>query len=270
MTTYSNSTNSSVWVSLSVSEKLTHRNSIRTSKGIRVLEWQQEHRFTNAQNITARGRNETLFMQQYLYTQSSPAATNATDDPDYEEDADDSDCPDPDLSTAVSTISFFQASAPSPNETIVNSTLYAVIDHGTTDEGDNALAKLVYPLDPSDDRTLAESRHESRTRQNGSCFYIWNNTYYENAGPIDPAEGTTGATEQWLGDEREVPTLSGMSQTRYGRHVRAEDGYKPRLEEDELDGNLSELDSIPEVRVVSGEGINLLPIDDQWEFLVYR
>lgn len=56
-------------------------------------------------------------------------------------------------------------------------------------------------------------------------MYYWNNTYYEFAGAIDPAMGTSGATEQWYSSISKVGA--------YGRRVKAIDGYEPVLIVDE-------------------------------------
>lgn len=56
-------------------------------------------------------------------------------------------------------------------------------------------------------------------------MYHWNNTYYQFAGAIDPAMGTSGATEQWYSSFNKVGA--------YGRHVKAIDGYEPVLIVDE-------------------------------------
>ena len=68
------------------------------------------------------------------------------------------------------------------------------------------------------------------TRQNGTCIYFWNNTYYEFAGAIDPAKGTIGETEQWF-------SYSGQSGKGYARHVKAVDGYEPKIVLDETFGS---------------------------------
>jgi len=60
------------------------------------------------------------------------------------------------------------------------------------------------------------------TRQNGTCIYYWNNTYYEFAGAIDPQPGSIGATDQWysyVGFEDENFAAKG-----YGRILKARDG----------------------------------------------
>lgn len=77
------------------------------------------------------------------------------------------------------------------------------------------------------------------TRQNGSCIYGWNDTYYESAGAIDPAKGTTGATEQWFS----FKGLIGGEKGEYGRHVKAVDGYEPVLV---LDESFGEVIDVPE------------------------
>lgn len=84
------------------------------------------------------------------------------------------------------------------------------------------------------------------TRQNGSCTYYWNNTYYEFAGAIDPAIGTSGATDQWFSFEG---SLESGEKEEYGRHVKAVDGYVPILIEDEVFGHTI---YVPETEVVEG------------------
>lgn len=71
------------------------------------------------------------------------------------------------------------------------------------------------------------------TRQNGTCVYFWNNTYYEFAGAIDPAKGTIGETEQWFS----YSGPSGKGKARYARHVKAIDGYEPKIVLDETFGS---------------------------------
>lgn len=84
------------------------------------------------------------------------------------------------------------------------------------------------------------------TRQNGSCIYFWNNTYYEFAGAIDPAKGTIGETEQWFSYSGPV---TGGEKEAYGRHVKAVDGYEPVLVSDETFERTIE---VPATQTVTG------------------
>lgn len=93
------------------------------------------------------------------------------------------------------------------------------------------------------------------TRQNGSCIYFWNNTYYEFAGAIDPAEGTIGETEQWFSySGPEIP--GGKGKEVYGRHVKAVDGYEPMLVLDETFGNTIEVPETETAMVATEFGLS--------------
>jgi hypothetical protein len=111
--------------------------------------------------------------------------------------------------------------------TTTNSTLIAELDRSLISPTIPILSYLTLPSTYHIPETLA-------TRQNGSCIYFWNNTYYEFAGAIDPAMGTSGATEQWFSS---LGPVAGGSVEAYGRHVKAVDGYEPILTLDETFGN---------------------------------
>lgn len=251
-TTFSNGSNSSLYVELKANRSLTHLNTITTSKGSRLLSWNQEGGFADGQNITAAGRNETLALEILSSAKFSPATAifqNSSEGAAF---------------NSVNLLSFYQAYAPSPEETVVNSTILGIIDQGEASNGQRALDSLVYPAeDNTADASLVGGswsgfEYNYATRQNGSCFYIWNNTYYEDAGPIDPADGTFGATEQWFDSEGYVTSPAGSNVLEYTRHAVALDGYEPQLEVDEIgSGKLS----VPQPEVLHGNGINEVPID---------
>lgn len=235
LTTYGNGTNSSLQLSLCASRsRFWHTSIITTSKGPRNLTWQQDLAFLNIQNITARGRNETLYHGVWPTTRSSPY--------DYSE-------PTSNTFAVARILSFFQAYTPSPDYTTINSTIYALLDSGKQTRGQRTLESLLYPTTPANISVTT-------TRQNGTSFYLWNNTYYESAGAIDPARGSTGATEQWFSAAGRVSTAAGRALALYGRHVRAVDGYEPVLVADDvLEGATV---PVPEPSVVTGEGANVL------------
>ncbi|KAL2075852.1 hypothetical protein VTL71DRAFT_795 [Oculimacula yallundae] len=121
-------------------------------------------------------------------------------------------------------LSFSQEYIIPVDSTVVNSTLIAALDRSKVSHEIPILSYLTSPM------TCGVPAHLV-TRQNGSCDYFWNNTYYQFAGGIDPADGSIGATEQWfsfLG-----PLTSGENAT-YGRHVKAVDGYEPVLVVDDI------------------------------------
>lgn len=128
-------------------------------------------------------------------------------------------------------ISFNQQYIVPADATLVNSTLIAALDRSKLTSGIPILSYLTKP-------SLFSTPSILSTRQNGSCTYDWNNTYYEFAGAIDPAFGTVGATEQWFSFEG--PVESGGKEG-YGRHVKAADGYVPVLIEDEIFGHVIEV-----------------------------
>lgn len=256
-TIFSNGSNSSLYVELKANRSLTHLNTITTSKGSRLLSWKQEGGFADGQNITALGRNETLALEILSSTTFSPASTlsqNSSEGIDF---------------NGVNLLSFYQAYAPSADETVINSTILGIIDQGEASNGLRALDSLVYP---AEDNTAGASsiagswggfEYDYATRQNGSCFYIWNNTYYEDAGPIDPADGTLGATEQWFDNQGYVTSSTGAVVLEYARHAFALDGYEPQLEVDEIgSGRLN----VPEPEILHGNGVNEVPVDSWDDF----
>lgn len=256
-TSFSNGSNSSLYVELKANRSLTHLNTITTSKGSRLLSWFQEAGFADGQNITALGRNETLALEILSSSTFSPTVAisqNNSQGINF---------------NGVNLLSFYQAYAPSPDETVVNSTILGIIDQGEASNGQRALDSLVYPAkDNTADTSLVAGswsgfEYDYATRQNGSCFYIWNNTYYEDAGPIDPADGTLGATEQWFEDQGYVTSPTGAVVLDYARHAFALDGYEPQLEVDETDsGKLN----IPQPEILHGNGVNEVPVDSWDDF----
>lgn len=121
-------------------------------------------------------------------------------------------------------ITFYQAVTTPDDATVANSTLFAILDRSLISSTISILSYLTKPTIYATPAVLA-------TRQNGSCMYYWNNTYYEFAGAIDPANGTLGSTEQWFSFEGPA---TDASEVEYGRHVKAIDGYEPALIEDEI------------------------------------
>lgn len=220
LTTYSNGTNSSLQISLSASRALVYWDLITTSKGTRNLTWSQNNTYQNTQNITNNGRNETLFQGLWPAATSSPAVDQWSDA--LSENA-------TVALLADYRLSFFQSYVPSPNSTATNSTLYAVLDMGKKWSGQKTLSHLTYPT--SDDADMDTDHYPTlEMRQNGSCFYIWNNTYYEQAGAIDPAQGSLGATEEWYSGETFLSASEGRTFKQFGRYASAVDGFEPVLE----------------------------------------
>ncbi|KAL3422344.1 peptide-n4-(n-acetyl-beta-glucosaminyl)asparagine amidase a [Phlyctema vagabunda] len=214
--------NSTLWISLAGSRSLSHSSSITTSSGTRTLTWAQELSYSNIQNFTALGRNETLSQT------TSGTSTFSSVDAD---------------STAITNtfaypITFFQGYIVSPDAAAVNSTLDATIDHSVLSSSMPLLAYLTTPASFAAPRVL-------ETRQNGSCVYYWNNTYYEFAGAIDPAMGSLGATEQWYSFSSGAGSDGGKP-VAYGRYVLAVDGYEPDVVEDRVyDTTIDVPDTVP-------------------------
>lgn len=115
------------------------------------------------------------------------------------------------------------------------------------------LSQLTYPCQNA--AAITAKTPLLQTRQNGSSFYLWNNTYYENAGAIDPAFGTTGATDQWFSWAGFAGSADGREFGEYGRFVSAVDGYEPVLK---IDREGQSLIDVPETTVVTGPGVNTL------------
>lgn len=232
-TTYSNGSNSSLLVELSAQRILTFSNTITTSTGTRLLTWGQDLSYNNIQNFTAAGYNETLWQSTNGSTTFS-VTPNGTTTASYEYP-----------------ISFAQDYIVSADPTIVNSTLIATLDRSKITRGDTVLSQLTY-ASPSAATNLTMDTPTLNTRQNGSCFYLWNNTYYEFAGAIDPAVGTLGATDQWFSWAGYVEAAGGRSFEEYGRHVSAVDGYEPMLVADE---QVYQLIDVPPTKLVVGVGV---------------
>lgn len=228
-TTYANGSNSSLLVELSAERTLSYSNTITTSSGTRLLTWSQDLSYINIQNFTAAGRNETLWQSTNGSTAFSPSiayATNQTMSASFEYP-----------------ISFAQDYIVPLDATATNSTLIATLDRSKVTKGDGVLSHLTYPSFTTEAPVL-------KTRQNGSCFYLWNDTYYQSAGAIDPAIGTFGATDQWFSWGGFVGTAQGRQFDEYGRYVSAVDGYEPVLKIDEVSDGLI---NVPDTTVVTGE-----------------
>lgn len=241
--TTSNGTNSSLYVEVSIDQSVSWSANITTSKGTQTMTWSQSISYENYQNFTAAGSNETLWQRTIGSALSQTITTQADDGA--------SSSPDTAELQFNYPISFFQAYAIPTDATTANSTLYAVLDRTKHETGTSISSHLVYPSVDATKLPLLS------TRQNGSCFYIWNNTYYEDAGAIDPAEGTIGATSQWfswegyINDEGEGRVLKN-----YSRFASAVDGYEPVLTVDQVS---DELIGVPKTEVVTGPGVNALP-----------
>ncbi len=203
--------NTSLWVHLIAERSLHYASTITTSSGSRNMTWSQSLSYSNVQNFTAEGYNETLSQLTTGISIFSPV-------PEYLA---------PITNTFSYPISFYQAYAVPKDAKSTNSTLIAELDRSLLS---TTIPILLY-------LTSLSTYHTPEilaTRQNGSCIYFWNNTYYEFAGAIDPAMRTIGATEQWFSS---VGPVAGGIVEAYGRHVKAVDGYKPALTLDETFGN---------------------------------
>ncbi|CZT40840.1 uncharacterized protein RSE6_00504 [Rhynchosporium secalis] len=199
--------NSTLWVELLAKRDLSHTSTITTSSGSRNYTWSQSLHYINIQNFTAKGRNETF----YQLTNGTSTFSSLADDEALI------------VNSFSYPLSFSQDYIVPVDPKSVNSTLIAELDRAKILSGTSILSYLTSPATFGTPTLLT-------TRQNGSCDYFWNNTYYQFAGGIDPAEGSLGATEQWfsfLG-----PLTSGGKEA-FARHVKAIDGYEPDLVVDE-------------------------------------
>jgi hypothetical protein len=131
---------------------------------------------------------------------------------------------------------------PAVDPIVANSSIYASLDRSKISTSIPILSYLTSPL-------ICHTPAILDTRQNGSCIYFWNDTYYESAGAIDPAKGTIGATEQWFSFTG--PVTEGGAEG-YGRHVRAVDGYEPTLV---LDESYHDVIWVPETERMGKENI---------------
>lgn len=243
--TFSNGTNSSLYVGVAIDRAVSWSANVTTSKGTSNVTWTQAISYENHQNFTAAGSNETLYQSTTgrAVSQVTSTTTGVTDTAELEFDY---------------PLSFYQAYVIARGEAIAatNSTLYAVLDRGKHETGRSISAHLLYDDSPESAPSPSSPEFLLSTRQNGTCFYIWNNTYYANAGAIDPAEGTYGATAQWFTWAGVVPRPGGLAAKNYSRFARAIDGYEPVLVMDEV---LNERIAVPRTELVAGEGINVLP-----------
>lgn len=206
--TTSSGLNSTLWVKLTAERKLSHTSTIATSSGSRNLTWSQSLGYINIQNFTAKGYNETLYQ-----LTSGISKFSSSDNDDFV------------ITNSFSyPISFAQDYVIPVNPTAVNSTLVAELDR-------SKISSIISPLSHLTSPNTFDVPALSTTRQNGSCIYFWNNTYYQFAGAIDPADGTIGATEQWFSF---LGPLTSGELGAYGRHVKAVDGYEPVLVVDEV------------------------------------
>ncbi|KAG9237148.1 peptide N-acetyl-beta-D-glucosaminyl asparaginase amidase A-domain-containing protein [Amylocarpus encephaloides] len=208
-----NTTNSNLFSKLTAYRFLSHSATITTSSGIRKLTWRQDLSYTNIQNYTALGYNKTLSQHtRGISTFSATPRKHFTT-----------------ISNSYSWPIFFTSNnVVSPDPKATNSTLVASIDRSSQSHTIPIIPYLTQSVSLFIPQVLS-------TRQNGSCIYFWNNTLYEFAGAIDPADGTLGATEQWYSYKD--------SQESYGRHVKAIDGYEPVLI---LDEEFQNTISVPE------------------------
>jgi len=173
--TSNSSANTSLWAELIAHRTLYHSATITTSSGSRTLSWSQSLSHTNIQNFTPSGYNETLYQLRAGTSTFSPASAYHA----------------PITNTFSYPIGFYQANIIPEDATTTNSTLVADLDRSLLSSSTPILQYLTSPAAFTVPEVLA-------TRQNESCIYFWNNTYYEFAGAIDPAKGTIGETEQWF------------------------------------------------------------------------
>lgn len=230
-TTFSNGSNSSLIVELSAQRTLSFSSTITTSSGTRLLTWGQDLAYKNIQSVTAMGYNETVWQSTNGSTTFSPANSNRTVTASYEYP-----------------ISFAQDYLLPVDSTAVNSTLIATLDRSKITRGDTVLSQLTY-ASPFTGPNPTTNTPILQTRQKGSCFYLWNNTYYEFAGAIDPAVGTVGGTEQWFSWAGYIQRAEGRELEKYGRYVSAVDGYEPVLE---VDDQGKQLIDVPPTKPITG------------------
>jgi hypothetical protein len=242
--TVSDGTNTSLWIELTAKRTLSHSSLITTSTGSHILTWSQSLSYSNTQNITALGNNQTVYQSTSGSStfSSSPSILNLPALPI--------------TNTYSHPISFYSANINPVNQEIQNSTLVSALDYSVISSSIPIITYLTYPTVSEEDIV----KQELQTRSNGSAIYFWNNTYYEFAGAIDPAMGTTGATEQWY--SYSGPALlgavgPGSLGTAYGRHIETLDGYEPALVVDRTYGTTIE---VPPTKIVP-EG-DLGKVDD--------
>ncbi|TVY30809.1 Peptide-N4-(N-acetyl-beta-glucosaminyl)asparagine amidase A [Lachnellula hyalina] len=194
--------NTSLELHLSAQRVLSHTSTITTSSGPHTLSWSQSLSYSSINSYTANGSNKTISA---LTTGTSSFSPSSKYSP-------------PIKSTLSYPITFRTSSTTPVDATTANSTIVASLDRSLLSNSVPILSYLTAPA-------IFEIPHVLATRQIGSSVYYWNDTYYEFAGAIDPAMGTSGSTEQWYSAVSKVGV--------YGRHVKAVDGYEPVLVVDE-------------------------------------
>ncbi|TVY12620.1 Peptide-N4-(N-acetyl-beta-glucosaminyl)asparagine amidase A [Lachnellula arida] len=170
--------------------------------GPQNLSWSQSLSYSSINNYTAEGSNKTISALTTGTSYFSPSSKYSS----------------PINNTFSYPITFRTSSTTPVDATTANSTIVASLDRSLLS---NAVPILSYLTSPS----IFGTPQVLATRQTGSSVYYWNDTYYEFAGAIDPAMGTSGSTEQWYSAVSKVGV--------YGRHVKAIDGYEPVLVVDE-------------------------------------
>jgi hypothetical protein len=188
-----------MYLKLTAQRKLSHTARITTSSGTRSLTWAQDLSYTNVEDYTNLGYNKTL-------TQITRGTTKYTSSGSL--------LPLPITNTYYWPIHFTSDNLVPVDPVAKNQTLIASIDRSQVETSVPILPYLTKSVSQILPSILA-------TRQAGDSIYYWNNTYYQQAGAIDPAKGTVGKTEQWYS------FLD--SDTAYGRYVKAVDGYEPVL-----------------------------------------
>lgn len=226
LTKLENGTNSSLVADILVTNRgLNHTSTITTSKGPRRLYWQQNLLYHNEHKVEASGHNDTLHLDTRPQQSSSPAWEPSSSGVDW--------CFD-----NRNVLDFVQAYMPPSDYTILNSTLYARIANDRYDYGRAALHRLIYP-DPDHD---CNSTEVVWNQQQGFCFFAWNDTYYEDAGAIDPAIGSFGQTNQtYTRKQFFLPTPEGRVYKDYEVWAAARDGYEPALDYLEIKDTLSKI-----------------------------
>lgn len=202
-------TNTSLHLEKTASRDITHTATIINSSPDshprpRIVTWKQSLFYTNTQNYTAKGYNVMLSQ----HTTGSSTFSSFL----------------PDTAPITNTFSyplFFTTANDFPVDPRATnkSSIYASLDRSKISSTTPILSCLSSPSTLWTPEVL-------NTKENGTCLYFWNDTYYENAGAIDPAKGTIGATEQWY-------SFTGRKVS-YRRHVMAVDGYEPELLVDEV------------------------------------
>lgn len=124
--------NTSLWAELQVDRTVRHTSTVTTSSGSRKLTWSQELSYTNIQNFTAKGYNETFYQVTSGSSSFSSYAKNSTSTTLI-------------TSTYSYPMSFYQAYTAPTNATTTNSTLYAELDHGLSSSSIPILSYLTSP-----------------------------------------------------------------------------------------------------------------------------